>query len=220
VPALQPDLRGAQRRSPVFSKLLLSWGQLVEGHGGPRVWRARRLRRIAAGVHSLRNAQVPRPASTNALWKLAAIGERLKLYQLGAFLRTIGMLLRGGRRSDRSPHGRELLHPLCAQRGGSREPGVRERPSRLRVRWKQPAPPRPLPAACRPVGRKAATWADDGEDRGVSDEEISSWIDGSCELFEPLLDGGDRPGDRPRSFFLMYMPIFELAGSLKWSRRA
>jgi len=37
-----------------------------------------------------------RTAIGDALWRLPALGERLKVYQLARFYRTIGMLLRGG----------------------------------------------------------------------------------------------------------------------------
>src|SRR5258705_6041575 len=78
---------------PFFSKLLLSWGQLVEGHGLLVLGVVAGL--ALAGTYAFRAAPV-RAKLSNALWRLPAIGERLKVYQLARFYRTVGMLLRGG----------------------------------------------------------------------------------------------------------------------------
>ena len=76
----------------------------------------REKRRAIAAVYALRNAQV-KARIDNALWKLPAIGERLKLYQLARFYRTIGMLLRGGTPLPAALQmGAELLHPLLRAR--------------------------------------------------------------------------------------------------------
>ncbi|TMH38889.1 MAG: type II secretion system F family protein, partial [Betaproteobacteria bacterium] len=64
---------------PIFSKLLLSWGQLVEGHGTLVMGILAGL--VIAGAYALRNARI-KARIGNLLWKLPAIGERLMLYQL------------------------------------------------------------------------------------------------------------------------------------------
>ena len=46
------------------------------------------------------------------------------------------------------------------------------------------------------------------------DEEMSRWVDWFTRPVRADLDGRDRPGHR-RIVILMYMPIFELAGSLQ-----
>ncbi|MGH8648482.1 MAG: type II secretion system F family protein, partial [Burkholderiales bacterium] len=70
---------------PLFSKVLLAWGQSVEGHG-LLVFAA--LLAIAVGAaYALRLPRV-RAAAGDLLWRLPAVGERLKVYQLARFYRT------------------------------------------------------------------------------------------------------------------------------------
>src|SRR5215472_3754601 len=64
---------------PVFSKFLLCWGQLVEGHGALVMGEFAAL--VVGAIYAMRQARV-KARNENALWKLPAIGERLKLYQL------------------------------------------------------------------------------------------------------------------------------------------
>ena len=78
---------------PFFSRVLIGWGQLVEGHA------------LIAGsvlvgiplivIFFLRQKSI-RARLGDALWRIPAIGERLKVYQLARLYRTTGMLLRGG----------------------------------------------------------------------------------------------------------------------------
>src|SRR5262252_8669318 len=99
---------------PVFSKILLGWGQLVEGHGTLVMGAFVAL--VVGAIYGLRQAQV-KARIENTLWKLPAIGERLKLYQLARFYRTIGMLLRGGTPLLAALQmSSELLHPLLRER--------------------------------------------------------------------------------------------------------
>src|SRR6266850_8477211 len=94
---------------PLFSRLLLSWGNAVDKHGLVVLGV---LALLAAGiVYALRLPQV-RTAIGDALWRVPALGERLKVYQLARFYRTIGMLLRGGMPLVAAlDMGAELLHP-------------------------------------------------------------------------------------------------------------
>src|SRR3954471_11180684 len=78
---------------PFFSRVLLTWGKAVD-QNAPAVLGVLGAA-IVAAIYALRLASV-RTAIGDALWRLPAIGERLKVYQLARFYRTIGMLLRGG----------------------------------------------------------------------------------------------------------------------------
>src|SRR2546428_1495770 len=62
---------------PFFSKILLSWGQLVEGRGALVMGILAGL--AIAAVYALRNAQI-KVRIGNLLWKLPAVGERFDLY--------------------------------------------------------------------------------------------------------------------------------------------
>ena len=197
---------------PVFSKLLLSWGQLVEGHG---VLVLGTLAGLAiAAVYALRNASV-KARIENLLWKLPTIGERLKLYQLARCYRTIGMLLRGGTPLLTALQmGAELLHPVLRARLAMASRAVSEgRP----VSEAMEANGLTTTIALRmlAVGEKSGNMGEMMERIAeFHDEEISRWVDWFARLFEPLLMAaiGLVIG---AIVVLMYMPIFELAGSLK-----
>src|SRR2546423_1519406 len=193
---------------PIFSKLLLSWGQLVEGRGTLAMGILAGL--VIAAVYALRNARVKA-----RLWKLPAIGERLKLYQLARFYRTIGMLLKGGTPLPTALRmGAELLHPLLRARLATASRAVNEgRP----VSEAMEANGLTTIIALRmlAVGEKSGNMGEMMEKIAeFHDEEISRWVEWFARLFEPLLMTaiGLVIG---AIVVLMYMPIFELAGSLE-----
>jgi general secretion pathway protein F len=197
---------------PFFSRIMLEWGQLVHGHGAL----------VAAGIagaallvaYALRQPAV-RSSIEDAIWRLPAVGERLKLYQLARFYRTIGMLLRGGiPLVSALQMGSELLHPVLRTRLAAASRAIREgRP----VAASMEASGLTTPVALRmlAVGEQSGRM---GEmmDRiaAFHDDEIARWIDWAMRLFEPLLMAaiGLVVG---AIVILMYMPIFELAGSLQ-----
>src|SRR5918999_3165530 len=71
---------------PLFSRLLLAWGQAVDRHAVPILAFIGAL--IAASFYCLRLHAV-RSWIGDALWRVPAIGEQLKVYQLARFYRTI-----------------------------------------------------------------------------------------------------------------------------------
>jgi general secretion pathway protein F len=78
---------------PVFSRLLLSWSQLIEGQAGLALAALAGL--VAAAIYALRQPSA-RAALSDALWRLPGLGERMRVYQLSRLYRTTGMLLKGG----------------------------------------------------------------------------------------------------------------------------
>lgn len=197
---------------PVFSKILLGWGQLVEGHGTLVMGAFVTL--VAAAAYGLRQARI-KARIENALWKLPSIGERLKLYQLARFYRTIGMLLRGGTPLLAALQmSSELLHPLLRERLAAASRSVSEgRP----VSESMEANGLTTTIAMRmlAVGEKGGNMGEMMERIAeFHDEEISRWVDWFTRLFEPLLMAaiGLVIG---AIVVLMYMPIFELAGSMQ-----
>ena len=197
---------------PIFSRLLLAWGQMVEGRSVLVIGALVGL--VAAIVYTLTQPAV-RASVGDALWRLPAIGERLKLYQLARFYRTIGMLLRGGMPMLQALQmGQNLLHPVLRTHLAAASRAISEG---LPVSQSMEANNLTTPVALRmlAVGEQGGNM---GEmmDRiaGFHDEEISRWIDWFTRLFEPLLMAaiGIVIGG---IVILMYMPIFELAGSLQ-----
>jgi len=197
---------------PVFSKFLLAWGQMVEGHGALVVAVIAAV--VIAAVYALRTASV-KARLENALWRLPAVGERLKLYQLARFYRTIGMLLRGGTPLLAAlKMSSELLHPLLRPRLAAASRSVSEgRP----VSESMEANGLTTTIAQRmlAVGEKSGNMGEMMERIAeFHDDEISRWVEWFTRLFEPLLMAaiGLVIG---AIVVLMYMPIFELAGSLQ-----
>jgi general secretion pathway protein F len=197
---------------PLASRILLFWGQAVEGHAvmvvgvmiamGVALWYVARLPEVRASMEKL-------------LWSLPAVGEKMMIYQLARFYRTIGMLLKGGMPLVAALEmGAELLHA-----------GLRDRLSAacLAISAGQPvsesmdrnALTTPVALRLLSVGEQSGNMGEMMDRIAIfHDEEISRWIEWFTRLFEPILMGviGIVIGV---IVILMYMPIFELAGSLK-----
>lgn len=197
---------------PLFSRVLFSWGSLVEGHA------VLVLALIAGGallgVQALRSAGA-RNWIASSLWKFAPVGERLKLYQLARFYRTVGMLLRGGTplvvALDMAS---ELLHSSLREKLSLARHAISEgRP--VSASLEEHGLTTPVALRMLAVGEHSGNM---GEmmDRIATfhDEEISRWVDWFTRLFEPILMAviGLVIG---AIVILMYLPIFELAGSLR-----
>jgi general secretion pathway protein F len=197
---------------PLFSRLLLGWGKAVDQHAS--VVLAVFAGLIFLGIYALRLPNV-RTAIGDAVWRLPAIGERLKVYQLSRFYRTIGMLLRGGTPLVAAlDMGGELLHPLLRERLARASKAIREGRG---VAQSMDANGLTTPVALRMlnVGEKSGNMGEMLEQiAAFHDEEMARWVDWFTRLFEPILMTiiGLVIGV---IVILMYMPIFELAGNLQ-----
>ena len=197
---------------PLFSRLLLTWGSAVDKHAPVFLSVFGGL--IVLGVYALRLANV-RTAIGDALWRLPALGERLRMYQLARFYRTIGMLLRGGTPLVSAlDMGGELLHPLLRERLARASRAIREGRG---VAQSMEANGLTTPVALRMlnVGEKSGNMGEMLEQiAAFHDEEMARWVDWFTRLFEPILMAiiGLVIG---AIVILMYMPIFELAGNLQ-----
>jgi len=197
---------------PVFSRLLLGWAQLVEGHAG-LVFAA--LAALAAAiVYALRRPRA-RAALGDALWRLPGLGERMRVYQLSRLYRTTGMLLKGGMPLVAAlDMGADLLHPVLRERLAAAGRTIREGRG---VAASLEANGLATPVALRMIG-VGESGGNMGEmlerAAGFHDEELARWVDWFTRLFEPILMAliGLVIG---AIVILMYMPIFELAGGLQ-----
>jgi general secretion pathway protein F len=130
---------------PLFSAPASHWGKRGRPHAPVVLSVLGGL--ILLGVYALRLANV-RTAIGDALWRLPALGERLKMYQLRRFYRTIGMLLRGGTPLVAAlDMGGELLHPLLRERLARASQAIREAAA-CRSPWRPTASPRRWRCAC------------------------------------------------------------------------
>src|SRR5260221_235236 len=168
----------------------------------------------AAAFYALSRPAV-RAAIEEALWRLPALGERLAAYQLARFYRTVGMLVRSGvPLVSALQMGGELLRPAMRERLAGAVRAIREgRP----VAASLAAGALTTPVALRmlSVGEQAGRMGEMMERvAALHDEGIPRLLDWTMRLVEPLLMAaiGLAVG---AIVILMYMPIFELAGSLQ-----
>jgi len=195
---------------PLFSRLLLAWGQAADAHG--MVVLAVLAALAVAAVYTGRSF---RNRIGDALWRLPAIGPRLELYQLARFYRTIGMLVRGGMPLVAALEmGAELLHPLLRERLAAARLAISEG-RKLSQSMEANGLATPVALRMLAVGEQSGNVGEMLEQiAGFHDEEIARWVDWFTRLFEPILMAiiGLVIG---AVVVLMYMPIFELAGNLQ-----
>jgi general secretion pathway protein F len=197
---------------PFFSRLLLSWGQLASAHGA--VVLAGLAALVVLLVQALRRESV-RARMGDALWRVPAIGERLKVYQLARFYRTIGMLLRGGMPLVAAlDMGAELLHPLLRERLAAASKAISEGRN-VSQSMDEAGLATAVALRMMAVGEKGGNMGEMLEQvAAFHDEELARWMEWFTRLFEPILMAviGLVIGV---IVVLMYMPIFELAGNIR-----
>jgi general secretion pathway protein F len=197
---------------PFFSKLLLAFGSFVGNHAfvlgmgfvalvGLAGWAWSR-----AETRSWLNLQ---------LWRLPALGSHMKVYQLARLYRTTAMLLRAGIPAVRAL---DMVHDLLAAHLRPQLAGARKR-----IEEGQPMSAA-LGAAglATPVASRMMLVGERSGDMGnmlaqiarFHDEEVARTIEWFTKAFEPVLMAvlGLAIGG---VVVLMYMPIFELAGSIR-----
>ncbi len=197
---------------PLMSRLLLRWGKLLQSNG-PSVLAVLVL--AVAGFVYL----VSRPATRNwmmqTLWKLPAAGERMRIYQLARFYRTLGMLLSGG-----TPIGpalkmvSDLLQPELRRHLQGAAKNITEGRT-ISYSMETHGLTTPVSLRMLQVGERTGEMGEMMERIGAFyDEEMARWVEWFTRLFEPLLMAviGVVIG---LIVILMYLPIFELAGSLQ-----
>jgi general secretion pathway protein F len=198
------------RDLPWLSQLLLEWGRLINANGALLA-----VLFVAAVVAATFGFARLRELVGWLARRVPAIGERLRVYHLARLYRTLGMLLRGGTPlvtalgmvSGLMP---QALRPQLA--AGTQR--IREGAS-ISAAMEAAGLATPVALRLLRVGEKSGEMAD-MMDRiaAFHDEELARWVDLVTRLFEPLLMAilGVVIGV---IVVLMYLPIFELAGSLQ-----
>lgn len=210
VPRFSAIYAESGRDLPFLSRLLLDWGLLVQGRG-------EFLLAILAGAGVLAIAAWPRVkrAAAVAVQRVPALRERLLVYHLARFYRTLGMLLRGG----------VPILPALGMVAGLLSPELRGKLAVAVARVREGVSlsdamvgagmTTPVAARMLRVGENSGDMAGMMERIAVfHDEELARLVDWFTKLFEPLLMAviGVVIG---AIVVLMYLPIFELAGSLQ-----
>ncbi len=197
---------------PLLSRALLDLGRFIEGNGIVVL-----ISLIAVVIAAVRLLTLPetRRWAAARLWRIPAFGERMRLYQLARFYRTLGMLLRGGTpvvaALDMSAG---LLSPVLRASLGAAAQSIREGRS---ISEAMAGHNLTTPVALRMlrVGERSGQM-DDMMERiaAFCDDEISRWVDWFTRLFEPLLMAfiGLVIGT---IVVLMYLPVFELAANIQ-----
>ncbi|HEX7888780.1 MAG TPA: type II secretion system F family protein [Ramlibacter sp.] len=212
VPRFATVYEGTHRDLPLLSRLLLEWGRLLQANG--TLVLGLFAVAVAAGLYALTRPGTA-AAFLRALWRIPALGERMRVYQLARFYRTLGMLLRGGvPLASGIDMVAGLLPPAERASAAVALQAVREGRS---VSQAMEAAQLVTPVALRMlrVGERAGNM---GEmmDRVATfhDEDMARWVEWVTRLFEPLLMAaiGLVIG---AIVILMYLPIFELAGSVQ-----
>ena len=197
---------------PWMSRLLIKWGHLASDYG---------VTMLAVSLVLVLSIGfwLTRPGTPvqvlQWLQRLPSIGERLRVYELTRFYRSLGMLLRGGMPAVASLElVTGLLPGALNQQLVSATQLIREGTT-ISVAMETFGLTTPVSARMLRVGERTGQMGEMMERIALFyDSEISQWIDWFVRLFEPLL----------MAFIglvigfivvIMYFPIFELAGSIR-----
>lgn len=210
VPRFSAIYAESGRDLPFLSRLLLDWGQFIQGRGEFLLAALAAL--VVLGVVGASRVK----AGLSALvQRVPALRARLLVYHLARFYRTLGMLLRGG----------VPILPALGMVSGLLSPDLRDKLALAVARVREGVSlseamatagmTTPVAARMLRVGENSGDMAGMMERIAVfHDDELARWVDWFTKLFEPLLMAiiGIVIG---AIVVLMYLPIFELAGSIQ-----
>jgi general secretion pathway protein F len=200
------------REQPVTSRMLMHLGGFLNQNGGTLAILA--VATIAAAAYVLANTPL-REALFARLPKIPALSERLRVVQLARFYRTAGMLLRGGIPAVSALEMlRSILHAGLRPNLDAAVRDVREGKP-LSAVMETHGLTTPIALRMLRVGERTGDIGGMMERiASFHDDEIAQWMDRVTRLFEPLLMVfiGLVIGIIVLS---LYMPIFELAGTLQ-----
>lgn len=197
---------------PWLSRVLLHWGKLLQDHGS-EIFIAGAVA-LVLGIYGLTRPAL-RAAVSQALWRIPALGERMRVYQLARFYRALGMLLRGGipivSALDMASG---LLSPALGEQLRLAARDIKEGQP-MSVAFESHGLTTPVALRLVAVGERTGQMGDMLEHiASFYDDEMARWVEWFTKLFEPLLMViiGVMIGT---IVVLMYMPVFELAGSIE-----
>ncbi len=196
---------------PWMSMLLIRWGHLVQENGWTLAIIA--ILMLLGIAYTFSQPQI-RARLLQALWGIPAVGERMRVYQLARFYKTLGMLLRGGIPVTQALEMvSNLLQPHFRPRVKTAAALIREGKT-ISEAMQSAELTTAVGSRMLRVGERTGMMGDMMERIGnFHDEEISRWVEWTTKLIEPLLMAviGTVIGG---IIILMYLPIFELAGSI------
>jgi general secretion pathway protein F len=211
VPRFAGVYQGAGRSLPWLSQLLLDWGQFAAGH--TQVLLSALLGGLLLAGMTVRRF-LSQGGVTKLLGRLPGIGERIRVYELARLYLTMGMLLEGGIPIVTAMQTVEGMVSLTLRREliAAREAIVTGTP--LSSAFETHGLSTPISLRMLRVGERSGELGSMLTQSALFyDGEIGRWIDRFTRTFEPLLMAaiGLVVGT---IVVLLYMPIFDLAGSL------
>jgi general secretion pathway protein F len=197
---------------PWMSKLLIGWGHFAHDYGVI-------LLSVLAAIAVALGVWLTRPGTpakmVQWLQKIPSIGERIRIYQLARFYRSLGMLLRGGMPAVASLDLVVGLLPGALHQQLIAATQLIRQGTPISQAMEHSGLTSAVSARMLRVGERTGQMGEMMERIAMFyDNEISQWIDWFVKLFEPLL----------MAFIglvigfivvVMYFPIFELAGSIR-----
>lgn len=211
VPRFAEVYQGTGRALPWLSQQMLDWGRFASTHAGlvvggvivvvfSLIWLLRRL-----GASTL----------SGALSRLPGIGERIRIYALARLYLTLGMLLEGGIPIMSALHTVQGIVPADTRLALQRAALVIGAGTPLSTAFEAEYLTTPVSLRMLRVGERSGDMgAMLTQSAAFHDGEIGRWIDRFTRMVEPLLMAaiGIVVGV---IVILLYMPIFDLAGSLQ-----
>lgn len=197
---------------PWMSQLLLSWGRLLQEHGQ---WVLMAFLAIMALLGFILSRQSVKVWIISKFWQIPALGETLRIYQLARFYRTLGMLLRGGIPLVTAMQMVSSLLQTVLKANLDRVINeVREGQS-LSMAMEAHGMTTAISVRMLRVGERTGQMGEMLERIGAFyDDEIARKVEWFTKILEPMLMMliGLVVG---LVVVLMYMPIFEIAGSIQ-----
>jgi general secretion pathway protein F len=210
VPRFSVIYESNEKALPWMSQVLMGWGRLWSAHG--KLIFLGFILAFTTFIFTVTRPQV-RVWLWRQLWMLPTIGERMFMYQLTRFYRTLAMLLKSGIPIVTSlDMVSGLLDANLQQRLLQANRDIREGHS-ISEALEQHGLTTPVALRMLRVGERSGKM---GEmmDRIAAfyDEEMARWVEWFARLFEPILMAviGIMIG---AIVVLMYLPVFELADS-------
>lgn len=212
VPKFSQIYQDMGHQLPFFSRMLMKWGQLLGTHK-PLVLTLMAM--VIIGIVYASSQVVVKQWAFDQFKKLPSVGNRMVIYQLARFYRTLGMLLKGG----------VPVVPALEMVSGILQQDLRVQLDQATENIREGKPvseslekhglTTPIAMRLLRVGERTGRL-DDMADRIANfyDDDMARWIDWFTKLFEPLLMAfiGLVIG---MIVVMMYFPIFELAGSIQ-----
>ncbi|PWT73392.1 MAG: type II secretion system protein [Proteobacteria bacterium] len=197
---------------PWLTQVLMAWGAFVEARG---TWLFGLMVAAITGLVTWFRRPASRQWISRLLMRIPTVGERVRVYQLTRFYRTVGMLLAGG-----TP-----VTQALGQVAGLLDEELRRRLTAATRNIQEGQPisasldrqtlTTPVALRMLRVGERTGQMGEMMERiAAFHEEELARWVERFTRVFEPLLMAviGIVIGG---IVLLMYFPIFELAGSIQ-----